>query len=91
MTQPDMTELSISVWVPTEKVADIVNGVARQFGWTDYVEDESGDLIPNPVTKGQFIKDHMLFVVKSAWKAWNDQLAKEAALAAQEEDGSDFE
>lgn len=47
-----MAELSLSVTVPDEKVTEIIDGLARQNGWTDYVEDENGDLIPNPITKG---------------------------------------
>lgn len=85
-----MAELSLSVTIPDDKVAEVIDGLARQNGWTDYIEDEEGSLIPNPVTKGQWIKNWILSVVRASWKAWNDAQVVQDALDTQDEDGSDF-
>ena len=85
-----MAELILSVTVPDEKVPEIVDGLARQNGWTEYVLDENDELVPNPVTKGQWIRDWILNVVRESWRAWNNAQAVKAALEDQDEDGSDF-
>lgn len=85
-----MAELNLTVTIPDDKVADVIDGLARQNSWTDLIEDGEGELVPNPVTKGQHVKDWILDVVKSSWKAYKDAEAKRMALENQPEDGSDF-
>lgn len=86
-----MAELSLNITVPDEKVVAVIDGLARQNDWTEYIEDENGNPVLNTVTKAQWIKKWILGVVKASWKAWNDAQAVETALENQDEDGSDFE
>lgn len=86
-----MATLNVSITIPDSKVAAVIDALAYQNGYTDMVEDDvTGEIIPNPVTKLQWIKAWNLGVVRASWKAYNDMLAKQAALVAQDEDGSDF-
>jgi len=84
-----MAKLNISVTVPDDKVANVINALAVQNGWTEFSGDD--DLIENPVTKSQWIKNWILSVVRASWKSYNDNLAVANAIEDQLENGSDFE
>lgn len=87
-----LVEISLSLMVPEEKLADVIDALAYQNGYQDVVEDEGGGpAIPNPVTKSQFIKQHFLNIARASYKAYNDHRAVADALAIQIEDGGDFE
>ncbi len=86
-----MAELNLTVTVPDEKVNSVIDALAYQNGYEDEVWDEEAEeMVLNPVTKAQYIKGWILHVVQSSYKAYNDALAKAAALVGQDEDGSDF-
>jgi hypothetical protein len=85
-----MAEFKLNIFIPDDKVTAVIDGIARQNGWTDTVEDENDDVIPNPVSKLQYIKNHHRDVLRASWKAWNDEKAVSTALGDQPEDGSDF-
>ena len=85
-----MAELNLTVTVPDAKVPAVLDALAYQNGYTDEIENEEGEMIPNPVEKPVYIKSWILDVVRASYKAYNDALAKAAALVNQDEDGSDF-
>lgn len=85
-----MAQLSLNITIPDEKEVAAIDALAYQNGYQDQVEDEGGELIPNPITKIQHIKAWILNVVRASYKTYNDRVAMNIASDNQTEDGSDF-
>ena len=85
-----MATLNLSVTIPDDKVVSAIDALAYQNGWTEFIEDDYGVQVENPLTKQQWIRRWILGVVKASYKAYNDKVAVSDAIDNQAEDGSDF-
>ena len=74
MAEPQSIRLSIDV--PIARAAEVLDILCDPivFDYQDEVEDENGDMIPNPQTKQQFVKSKIIEFVKdkiSYYKTYN--------------------
>ena len=68
----------------------IRDGLAWKFGYQDMVEDDDGDLIPNPQTKLAFVKENIKRLFKRWALEYELHLEKQASAKPGEIDGIDF-
>ncbi len=80
-----MADLVVTITVPDADKSRIINGAARQTGWTDLIHDEeTEEMIPNPVSKGQHLKNHLKNHLKLIVKRWEAGAAKDQQAQASE-------
>src|SRR5512143_1305688 len=56
---------TITVTIPDDKLARVIDGVAAAGGYQENIRQPDGSTIPNPETKGQFVKRMVVRWVKS--------------------------
>jgi hypothetical protein len=64
--------------VPNENLAEVANALAWAGGYQDKVE-VNGELVDNPVTKGQFAKTAVIKYVQNTVKEYRNMVAAQAA------------
>ena len=74
-----------------DKKLRMLNGFVYQYSYQDEIEDEEGDLIPNPVSKVDFANQQIERFIRENIKAWEaNQDAEAARLATIAEVDSEF-
>ena len=71
--------MEITITIPDEIAARVVNGVAYQHGYADTIADENGDEIDNPETKAAYAKRMVIQNIKSAVRSYEAVQAAETA------------
>lgn len=75
--------MDITITIPDNMVTRVIDGVAGQNNYQETVQDDDGYEIPNPETKGQFVKRMVRQYLKENVKAWEaNQAASSARIAA---------
>ena len=81
-----MATIEFSYTVTAENRTRAINGVAYQNHYQDEIEDENGEMIPNPENKGVFCRRMIKEYIINNVKAWEANQAAEAARLAAIED-----
>ena len=84
-----MATLNLSATIPDEKQTEIVDALAYAYGYSDQIRDENGDLIDNPTTKGQHIKNSIISELRSKYVRYLRGIAYQTASQSLP-DGSDI-
>ena len=81
-----MATIEFSYTVTQENLIRVINGVAYQNDYQDFIETEGEEMIPNPETKAQFAKRMIKVYIINCVKAWEANQAAEIARLAAIED-----
>ena len=74
---------TIKISGDSDAVTGGLDSFARAHGWVDQIIDnETGDIIDNPVTKPEFSEEVIKNFLKKSIKRWNMEQAKMAAQKA---------
>jgi hypothetical protein len=73
---------TLSITVPDAIVQRVLNGAAYYNGYQDQVQDGNGNLVPNPMTKVQFVKNIIKTYIKNCVTAYEATHAAEVARQA---------
>lgn len=79
-----MPTLEFTFTISAANLTRVVQGVAYQNNYQDFVEDPENpdEMIPNPETKGQFAKRMVKGYIKNCTTAWEANQASETARLA---------
>lgn len=74
---------TITINIPETKVtlAELANAFAVQYGYKDTISGEDGIDIPNPESKGDFAKRHVLEYIKKVFISYKINEAEKTARA----------
>lgn len=76
-----MATINLTITVPNNKQAEILDYVVRNLGWTDLVQNSQGQWISNPETQLQAFKRFLLRFIKENYKAYKTTVDTKTAQA----------
>ena len=84
---PDVVIITITIEVKQEMLPELMDAFARVFRRPEMVRNpnhdpndpESPEMIPNPVSKGQFARQKIVDFVRDVWRVDKSRRAAEAA------------
>ena len=59
----------LGIEIPDNRVDEIIDGFAVQYGYQQKVKDTEGEEIDNPVTKAQFARNIIVSFIKEVYVA----------------------
>lgn len=70
----------ITINIPNQKVDLVLEAFCTSFNYQEFVIDENGDTIPNPVSKSEFSKGVLINFIKDTVKSYKIRVDSQTVI-----------
>lgn len=80
----------ITLTIPNNKIDDILNAFANNFNYQEFIIDQNGATIPNPVTKAEFAKSVLIDFIKDVYKSNKIRIDSQSVISTANNDSGNL-
>ena len=73
---------TFTINIPNDKITALLDAFAMQYNYQEQIETETGEMVPNPVSKAQFAKNIVTSFIKEVYIAGQVKSLEEQRIAA---------
>lgn len=70
----------ITLNIPNNKIDLILSAITETYNYSEFITDENGDLIPNPISKAEFSKGVLINYIKDIVKGYKIRTDSQSVL-----------